>query len=297
MEPGVHLIHNPVGPSSFQVLREELARHPGLSGRKARACHAGTLDPFAEGLLVILSGGATKLLDLIHTAPKRYVAKVAWGAETDTLDHLGKTTHEGDAQRATAEALDAALRSHLGWTDQVPPAHSAKKVGGEPAYKKAHRGESVSLPPCRVYLHQARFVEHDLPRSSTLELLCRGGFYVRSLARDLGRAMGCFAHLAALHRSHIGPWVDPGPGAVQSIQGPDALPWAKRRELSDADVGELRAGHPIQRGSLLAAPWRVPEGFPDPNAPVLGLHRARAIFLLDPEGEGLRVRTLLPGGV
>src|SRR5205085_314882 len=104
---------------------------------------------------------------------------------------------QGDASAMMPQDLDAALAGFLGWRDQVPPATSAKKIGGEPAYKKAHRGEEVVLPPSRVYLHEARWLSHDLPGKSRLLLTCRGGYYVRALARDLGRRLGCGGHLSA----------------------------------------------------------------------------------------------------
>ncbi|WP_224370726.1 tRNA pseudouridine(55) synthase TruB [Hyalangium versicolor] len=281
MKPGICLAHKPVGDTSFSLVRaamEELqAARPG---KRTPVCHGGTLDPFAEGLLLLLVGPATRLMDLIHPVPKRYVAQVSWGAETDNGDLLGRVVHQGDASQLTPAALDAALAGFLGWHDQVPPATSAKKVGGEPAYRKAHRGEEVVLPPSRVYLHAARWLEHELPRSSRLELTCRGGFYVRSLARDVGRVLGCGAHLSKLHRTAIGPWEDPGPGQRVELHGRQLLPWCSTRELSDAEVGELRRERPIPRGRLLAPDWRLSQGFPDPEAPVRGFHQGHLAMLL-----------------
>ncbi len=281
LKPGICLAHKPVGDTSFSLVRaamEELqAARPG---KRTPVCHGGTLDPFAEGLLLLLVGPATRLMDLIHPVPKRYVAQVSWGAETDNGDLLGRVVHQGDASQLTPAALDAALAGFLGWHDQVPPATSAKKVGGEPAYRKAHRGEEVVLPPSRVYLHAARWLEHELPRSSRLELTCRGGFYVRSLARDVGRVLGCGAHLSKLHRTAIGPWEDPGPGQRVELHGRQLLPWCSTRELSDAEVGELRRERPIPRGRLLAPDWRLSQGFPDPEAPVRGFHQGHLAMLL-----------------
>src|SRR3954467_6227532 len=138
MEPGIHLVHKPAGPTSAEVLREALAQDPG--GR-ARACHGGTLDPFASGLLLVLTGGATRLFELLHAAPKRYFAEVRWGVETHSGDALGEPVARGDTSSLSPQALDGALATFLGWTEQIPPSTSAKKIGGEPAYKKVHRGE------------------------------------------------------------------------------------------------------------------------------------------------------------
>lgn len=298
MEPGVHLVHKPVGPTSAEVLRQVLARSPGQ--RRVRACHGGTLDPFASGLLLVLAGGATRLFELLHAAPKRYVAEVRWGAETDSGDPLGAVVARGESDALSPGSLDAALGPFLGWTEQVPPSTSAKKIGGEPAYRKVHRGEAVSLPPSRVYLHAARWEEHHLPHRSVLSLTCRGGFYVRSLVRELGRALGARAHVGELQRTEIGPWSDPGPGTGKApcARGADALPWAPSRALTDREVGELRRARPIPEGALEPPRWRPPPGFPlEPPPPVLGIHRERAIFLLDRDGASLVPRTLLPGGI
>jgi tRNA pseudouridine55 synthase len=268
-----------------------------------RACHGGTLDPFAGGLLLVLAGGATRLFELLHAAPKRYVAEVRWGVETDSGDLLGQPVARGDPSAPAKGALEGALAPFLGWTEQVPPSTSAKKIGGEPAYRKAHRGEAVSLPPSRVYLHAARWRAHHLPDRSVLELTCRGGFYVRALVRDLGRALGSRAHVGALHRAAIGPWEDPGPDQGERlVRGADALPWAGQRRLDDREVGELRRDRPIPLGDLLPPRWRPPPGYPlEPLPPVLGLHGERAIFLLDPDPgakpQSLVPRALLPGGL
>ncbi len=280
LKPGIYLAHKPVGETSFSLVRAAMEELQARPGKRVPVCHGGTLDPFAEGLLLLLVGQATRLMDLIHPVPKRYVAEVIWGTETDNGDLLGRVVHQGDASRLTPAALDAALSGFLGWHDQVPPATSAKKVGGEPAYRKAHRGEEVVLPPSRVYLHEARWLSHELPRLSRLELTCRGGFYVRSLARDVGRVLGCGAHLSRLHRAAIGPWEDPGLGQRVELHGRALLPWCSTRELSDAEVGELRRERPIPRGRLLAPDWKLPAGFPDPDAPVRGFHQGHLVMLL-----------------
>ncbi|HTL98902.1 MAG TPA: hypothetical protein VL181_08870, partial [Holophagaceae bacterium] len=184
IEAGIHLVHKPVGGTSFAIVKgfTRAAREAGQG--KVAIGHGGTLDPFADGLLLILAGQATRLMELMHPLPKTYEATVEWGRETDTCDHLGQAVSEGGAAALAPAALDAALAGFIGWHDQVPPATSAKKIGGEAAYKKAHRGEEVVLPPSRVYLHEAAWLSHELPSRSVLRITCRGGFYVRSLARD-----------------------------------------------------------------------------------------------------------------
>ena len=206
MQPGIYLAHKPVGVTSFSLVRTLMqeVEAAGLSRKRLPVAHGGTLDPFAHGLMLLLAGPATQLMDLLHTAPKTYVAEVAWGVETDNGDLLGQVVSRGPTAGLTPERLDAALRPFLGWHDQVPPTTSAKKVDGEPAYRRVHRGETVTLPPSRVYLHAARWRSHALPERSVLELTCRGGFYVRALARELGRSLGCGACGRALSGERLG---------------------------------------------------------------------------------------------
>jgi tRNA pseudouridine55 synthase len=298
MTPGIHLLHKPVGPTSFSIVQACTAALGDQRGkRRTRLCHGGTLDPFARGLLLILVGQATKLFDHLHAVPKVYETTVRWGVETDNGDLLGRTTFEGDASAVIPQQLDDALATFVGWRDQIPPATSAKRVGGERAYQKAHRGEHVELPPSRVYLHEARWMSHDLPHESRLRIVVRGGYYVRSLGRDLGRMLGCGAHLTTLHRTAIGPWSDPGPDGRVELHGRDLVPWASSRELTDHEVGELRQEHTIPVGELAPPEWRVPEGFPDPEAPVRGFHREKLVFLMRAENGRLRAVSALPGGL
>ena len=297
IESGIHLVHKTVGQSSFDVIRGFKRRAFEAGQKKLALGHGGTLDPFAEGLLLVLAGQATRLMELLHPLPKTYVAELAWGVETDTCDLHGKPVAEADPPHLEPAALDAALASFLGWTEQIPPATSAKKIDGEAAYRKAHRGEEVVMKPCRVFLLSARWLAHDLPRSSTLELTCRGGFYVRSLARDLGRALGCGAHLAALRRTAIGPWMDPGAGQERLLTGVDLLPWCPSRVVSDEEADHLSHGRAIPVGDPEPAVWALPGGFPDPAAPLRATHGDRLVALLKPCEDGLRTFANLRGGL
>ncbi|MBS1765937.1 MAG: tRNA pseudouridine(55) synthase TruB [Acidobacteria bacterium] len=292
MESGIHLVHKPVGGTSFAIVKGFMREAREAGQGKLAIGHGGTLDPFADGLLLILAGQATRLMELMHPLPKSYEATVEWGRETDTCDHLGQTVSEGDPH-LDPTALDAALQGFLGWHDQVPPATSAKKIAGEAAYKKAHRGEEVVLPPSRVYLHEAAWLSHELPHRSVLRITCRGGFYVRSLARDLGRVLGCGAHLSALHRTAIGPWRDT-PGV---ITGESLIPWCRTRRLDDDEARRLGMGQPIGLGVIEPPAWQLPEGFPDPGAPIRGLHEGKLIALLKEADGGLRTAANLRGGL
>ncbi|MET0403717.1 MAG: tRNA pseudouridine(55) synthase [Cystobacter sp.] len=299
MKSGIYLAHKPVGVTSFSLVNAFMGdvEAQGLTRKQLPVCHGGTLDPFAEGLLLLLAGPATHLMDGLHALPKVYEAEVAWGTETDTGDGLGQPTPLGDPATLTPERLDAALAPFLGWTEQVPPPTSAKKVGGEPAYKKAHRGEAVVLPPSRVYLHEARWLAHELPRRSHLRLTCRGGYYVRSLARDLGRALGVGAHLVRLRRVAIGPWEDPGPGARVGVHGPALLDWYPARPIAGDEVNDLKHGRSIPPGALRPAGWTPPPGFPPPEPLVRALQRGRLVALLREQDGALRVHLHLWAGL
>ncbi len=296
MLPGFYLQHKPVGATSFDLVRQ-LQAEIAATGRPWPSCHAGVLDPFAEGLLVLLVGQATRLMDLLHPIPKTYEAVVHWGTETDSGDALGQVVSRGDASTLTAARLDEALTPFLGWTEQVPPATSNKRVAGERAYVRAHRGETVVLPPSRVYLHSARWLEHQLPDSSRLELVCRGGYYVRALARDVGRALGCGAHLVTLKRSRIGPWADVALSSRIHLTGAATMPWCRTRLLSDAEVGVLRASSGIEHGPLRASAWTAPSGYPLTDTPVLGIHREKLASLLEDRAGLLFLKTELRGGL
>lgn len=297
LTPGIYLTHKRVGQSSFDVVRSFKAEAYQAGLRKYPLGHGGTLDPFAHGLLLVLAGQATRLMDLLHPLPKTYVAEVAWGVETDTCDHQGLNVSEGDASHLVPAMVEDALKVFLGWQDQIPPATCAKKIDGESAYKKAHRGEEVVLPPSRVYLHEAQWLSHQLPRCSVLRLTCRGGYYVRSLARDMGRALGCGAHLSALRRSAIGPWEDPGEGQRRWIHGEGLIPWCATRRLSVEDADHLAHGRPIPMGSLEAPQWSLPEAFPDPEAPIRAMDGSRLLALLQLKERALWTTANLRGGL
>jgi tRNA pseudouridine55 synthase len=291
MVPGIHLLHKPVGPSSFSLVQEFSRTQPPPA---KKLCHGGTLDPFASGLLLILVQPATRLFDYLHKIPKVYEATVCWGAETDNGDPLGKVVFTGDAASLTPEGLEEALRGFIGWREQTPPPFSARRVGGERAYLKAHRGEAVEMPPTQIYLHEATWLSHDLPRCSRLRMTVRGGYYVRALARDIGRLLGCGAHLSELHRASIGPWNDPGPGQNSVLAGRDILPWAPSRILSDQDVGDLRKEKTIPLGELIEPDWKLPEGFPDAQSPIRGFHLEKFCFLLAPAEDATQLKLIAP---
>jgi len=279
LQPGIHLLHKPRGPTSFSILQPFLSEARDRP-KRLPLCHGGALDPFAHGLVLLLAGRATRLFESLHQIPKEYEAQVAWGAETDNGDPLGTVVARGDPASLDPRRLDEALREFVGWRAQVPPATSNKRIGGERAYTLAHRGEPVELPSVRVYLHEARWIAHDLPRSSQLRLVVRGGYYVRALARDLGRALGSRAHLGALWRRAIGPWRDPGAARREWIQGGALMPWLRARDVDEEEARALRRGVAIGAGALRQPDWQLPEGFPQPEPLVRAMLGERLVGLL-----------------
>jgi tRNA pseudouridine55 synthase len=176
-----------------------------ILGRKHRVGHAGTLDPFATGALVVLVGDVTRLADTVLALTKTYTATVQFGAETDTLDPTGEVVAEADPGAAPPADLEAAVQEFSGEIVQVPPAHSALKVGGRPAYRLARKGRPPELSPRTVTVHK---IGIDAVRWPALDLTitCGSGTYIRAIARDLGRRLDIPAHLRSLRRTTIGPF-------------------------------------------------------------------------------------------
>lgn len=168
--------------------------------------HAGTLDPFATGLLVVLTGRATRLARFIESARKEYHAVIEFGRATDTEDSTGSVTAERIPEVwPDRDRLDAALAALTGVIHQRPPAYSAKHVAGVRSYALARMGQAVELPEVAVMVHRLEVTGWDAPRL-TIDAEVGKGTYLRSLARDLGEAVGLPAHCAALRRTAIGPF-------------------------------------------------------------------------------------------
>ena len=172
-----------------------------------RAGHAGTLDPLASGGLPIALGEATKTVPFVMEGRKRYRFTVAWGEERDTDDIEGRVVATSEL-RPSAQAVQELLPRFTGVIEQVPPQYSAIKVQGERAYDLARDGEKVELQPRPVEIHELTLVEHGDGGQSVFEAECGKGTYVRALARDMGRILGCFGHICALRRTVVGPFTE-----------------------------------------------------------------------------------------
>ncbi|MBI4493953.1 MAG: tRNA pseudouridine(55) synthase TruB [Chloroflexi bacterium] len=193
-------LNKPRGMTSHDVV----ARVRALTGQR-RVGHAGTLDPLADGVLPIALGRATRLVDRVGEGEKTYRARVCLGVTTTTDDTEGEVVRRAEVPPLSASDLEAALDRFRGEIEQVPPAFSAIKVQGQRAYRAARRGEAVELAPRRVTVYELRLLEWSSPVLAIL-VRCSRGTYIRSLARDLGQALGVGGHLAALTRVAVGPF-------------------------------------------------------------------------------------------
>ncbi|NJD18085.1 MAG: tRNA pseudouridine(55) synthase TruB [Gemmatimonadetes bacterium] len=198
---GVLPVDKPVGVTSHDVVA--YARR-ALGER--RIGHTGTLDPFASGLLLLCVGEATRIAEYLAGMDKAYDATARLGVATDSGDRDGSVLATSDAWRGVSRAaLEAALAGFRGPLEQLPPSLSAKKVDGVPAHRRVRRGEEVTLRPQRVTVHELELLCFE-PPDVGLRLRCSPGTYVRSLARDLGAALGVGAHLTTLRRTSVGPF-------------------------------------------------------------------------------------------
>jgi tRNA pseudouridine55 synthase len=181
-----------------------------------KAGHAGTLDPLASGILPVAFGEATKTVPFVQDGEKAYGFTVRWGVETDTDDSDGRVTQESAArpERASIEAL---LPEFTGEILQTPPQFSAIKIAGERAYDIAREGEHVELRPRAVRIDSLTLIEAARDEAKFV-MECGKGAYVRAVARDLGRALGCFGHVTALRRTRVGPFVEEDAYTLDEIE-------------------------------------------------------------------------------
>jgi tRNA pseudouridine55 synthase len=205
------VLDKPVGMTSTQAV----SRLKGIYNAK-KAGHAGTLDPLASGILPVAFGEATKTVPFVQDGEKAYSFVVRWGAETDTDDSDGRVTRESEA-RPTAEAIRALLPRFLGDIQQTPPQFSAIKIAGERAYDLAREGELVELKPRQVTIHALELIE-TTAEDAHFAMECGKGAYVRAIARDLGRLLGCFGHVTELRRTRVGPFSEEDCFTIEEIE-------------------------------------------------------------------------------
>lgn len=229
-----------------------------------KAGHAGTLDPLASGMLPIALGDATKTVPYVMDGRKIYEFTVTWGEERSTDDLEGEATQTSD-QRPSAEDIQALLPNYTGVINQIPPQFSAIKIAGERAYDLAREGEVVEIPSREVEVHRLTLLKAEKDRA-WFEVECGKGTYVRSLARDFGRDLGCFGHISELRRSFVAPFAEDmmvpleDLVALEAIEDRDdrlaaldaflfdtgeALMSLPQIRISDDQAHRLRMGNPI----------------------------------------------------
>jgi tRNA pseudouridine55 synthase len=232
--------------------------------------HAGTLDPLATGLLLVGVGRATRLLRFLGELPKLYEGTGILGVETDTLDAAGDVVREAPVD-ATEPELRAAMAALTGEIEQVPPAFSAVKVGGQPLYRAARKGQPVQARPRQVQVYAFNLRGFHTPRFE-FRVRCSGGTYVRTLVADVGSRLGCGAHLAALRRTAVGPF------DVKDAHPPESpsplLPCERAVAHLSAVTVEEDEARAASHGSVLAptgivGPYRVLA----PDRRLIGIYR------------------------
>jgi tRNA pseudouridine55 synthase len=276
------------GPTSHDVV--DVARRALGTNRVG---HAGTLDPAAHGVLLVLFGRVTRLARFFVDYKKEYRAVIKLGAETSTGDDEGDVLYEREVPRGTYDALAAVARSFVGEITQEAPKFSALKRGGEPLYRKARRGEAVTAPTRTVTVYRLD-VEDVAPPTFTAHIECGGGTYVRALARDIGRKLGVGAYVVDLARLAVGPYVLADALAQEKLIARDAqaifqpphytpaaalLPELPAVKLSAAQVAD------VAHGRLVLAPAATA-----PGSAVRLLTERGALVGVGVAGEGGRVK-------
>lgn len=250
---GLLNVCKPPGPTSHDVVagvRRQL-------GRRVKVGHAGTLDPFAEGVLVLCVGPATRLAEYVQARPKRYRAVVRLGATSTTLDPEGEITPAPGAPAPTADDVREALARFVGTIEQVPPAHSAVHVAGRRAYELARAGRPVELPPRTVTIHSIDLLRCEHARVE-IDVCCGSGTYLRALARDVAAALGTAGYCERLTRTAIGDFriadaippdrLDPVRDLLAPLLAVSHLPQVT---IGDAQREDLRNGRPWASPEIL----------------------------------------------
>lgn len=276
---GILLIDKPLGCSSHDVVHQLRKR---LGTR--RVGHAGTLDPQATGLLVIAVGPATRFLQYLPLEPKLYRARVTFGVETNTYDSEGEVVSEKPAPSDLKERVEAAREGFMGLIKQVPPMYSAIKREGKPLYDYARRGETLEREARTIHIGRLD-VEEVEGSTFTVLVECSGGTYIRSLAQDLGQAVGCGAYLSGLVRLKVGKFDLAEAVSLDTVNPAhlvplrDALDPMPVVELSETDTEHIREGRQVPAPETTAAAVAVATN----AGQVFGVTRVTPAGMLQPE--------------
>ncbi|MEN8200025.1 MAG: tRNA pseudouridine(55) synthase TruB [Thermodesulfobacteriota bacterium] len=239
-EAGVFLVDKPEGASSFYMVRQ-VRKALGMK----KVGHAGTLDPFATGLLIICAGRpATKMISEFMEGEKEYLATLRLGVETRTQDPEGEVTAESPVGTLSGSAIEECLQQFRGELQQVPPIYSALKHKGKPLYHYARKGIEIQKPPRTVNIHTLERTDGDGEVSDDapylkIRVVCSKGTYIRTLGADIGRALGCGAYLTALRRVRSGCFHVRDSIDGRSLQEEDARERLLKKGISVTDVCNL----------------------------------------------------------
>ena len=287
---GILNIDKPQGITSHDVVKQVRR----LSGIK-RVGHAGTLDPLATGVILVCIGRATRLVEYLVGQPKRYVATVRLGQVTDSYDAEGEVIDEMPVNTSQNE-IEQTLPLFRGHIKQRAPAYSAIKLDGQPLYKLARQGKVVKPPVREIDIYDLQLLAWDEPFLQ-LELACSSGTYVRSLAHDLGQALGCGGHITALRRVSIGDFSLDSAAALNDLRKEEwlshllptdtAVQHLPRMALSAEDVQRVQFGQQLARGD--DQPDAPLVRIYEPGGQFMGLVKMREdgwqphkVFLLEP---------------
>ena len=223
-------LYKPVGITSMEALR----RVKRITGQRQKVGHGGTMDPLARGVLPVCFGQATRLMDYVVGGTKRYVMDVKLGESTTTYDAEGEITSTRSVEGITRSEIESALEAFIGVVDQVPPMYSAVKVDGQRLYKLARAGIEVEREARSVEIHGIRLTKLELP-NLTLDVECGRGVYMRSLAYDLGEALGCGGHVTGLERRSCGGFSSKDGVTLEELEADAQTPDGWRRRLHPVD--------------------------------------------------------------
>lgn len=232
---GIILVNKPKGLTSHDVVhRARKALHTRRIG------HAGTLDPLAEGLLVLAVGPATRFLQYLPLEPKEYSAVVRFGQETTTFDAEGEIVKESPVPDDLDERLEAVLAKYTGEIEQLPPMYSAVKKDGRPLYYYARKGEEVERKTRRIFIQSLKIEPAGVPTDRRMKVVCSGGTYIRTLGHDLGQEAGCGGTIIELLRTRVGKF--DVKEAVDLDDLPNAVPLSLREALAPMPMITLNEG-------------------------------------------------------
>jgi tRNA pseudouridine55 synthase len=282
------ILDKPVGLGSTTAVSavKRMLRQSGEP--KTKVGHGGTLDPLASGVLPIALGEATKLCGRMLDATKTYDFTIRFGEETDTLDAEGKVTGNSDI-RPSRDQLEAVLPRFIGQIEQTPPVYSALKIDGKAAYARARAGEDVEIKPRSITIFDLRLLEQS-PDSATFITNVSKGTYIRSLARDIARALGTVGHISYLRRTRAGPF-----GLDRAVSLDFLEETAKARQLTRtvlplvAALDDIPALHVTPDQAQLLRHGQRLSGFPAQPGLQLATSEGTPVALVEATADGLKV--------